>query len=82
MTITDFSTLPLTDQLEILYTDGVHLGKSKAGSLTVILYQFKRWYVEIYYEKYRQKVKFIRCTDSAEILNPYLEEIDIGELLK
>jgi hypothetical protein len=82
MTITDFSTLSLTDQLEILYTDGVHLGKRKADNLTVILYQFERWYVEIYYEKYRQKVKFLRCTDSGEILNPYLDDIEIGELLK
>jgi hypothetical protein len=80
MTITDFSTLSLTDQLEILYADGVYLGKRKTENLTVILYQFQKWYVEIYYEKYRQKVKFIRCTDSGEILNPYLEHINIDSI--
>lgn len=81
MTITDFSILSLADQLEILYAEGVHLAKRKADSLTVILYQFKKWYVEIYYERYRHKVKFTRCTDSSEILNPYLDEIDIDDIL-
>lgn len=80
MTITDFSILSLTDQLEILYTDGVHLGKRKADDITVILYQFKKWYVEIFYEKYRQTVKFIRCTESSEILNPYLDDINIDDI--
>lgn len=81
MTITDFSTLSLTDQLDILYTDGVHLGKRTADSIPVILYQFDKWYVEIHYERYRQKVKFTRCTDSSDILIPYLDNIDIDDIL-
>ena len=81
MTITHFSALPLTNQLELLYTEGVHLAKRECDGMPVLLYQFGKWYVEIFYEKYRSKVSYIRSTDDTEILTPYLDTLDIEDLI-
>lgn len=81
MTISDFSLLKLTDQLALLYADGVYLCKRKAGRTTVLLYQFQNVYVEIFYVKYRSIVHHIGYSSSTEILEPYLHLIPIGNIL-
>lgn len=81
MTITHFSTLSLVKQLELLYTEGVHLAKRNCDGTPVILYQFGKWYVEIFYEKYRSVVSHTRSTDGTEILEPYLDNLDIETLV-
>ena len=80
MTITDFTTLTLPDQMEFLYAEGVYLGKRKIAEETIILYQLKQLYIEIFYKKYRQIVSNIRCSNSTDILHPYLEHIPIDDL--
>jgi hypothetical protein len=81
MTISDFSLLKLTDQLTFLYEEGVYLSKRKSGKLTVILYQLQGAYIEIFYTKYRRVVHHIRFSESPDVLDPYLESIEIGSLL-
>jgi hypothetical protein len=78
MTITDFSLLKLTDQLALLYTEGVYLSKRKTGKMTVLLFQLHDTYIEIFYIEYRRVVHHIRYSSSTEILDPYLDSIDIG----
>ncbi len=81
MTITNFSALPLVNQIELLYSEGVHLAKRKYGEIDVILYQLGKWYVEIFYEKYRCVVSYIRTTAETSILDPYLDQLNIGEII-
>lgn len=78
MTISDFSLLKLTDQLALLYTEGVFLCKRKSGSMTVLLFQFQSTYIEIFYTRYRRVVHHIRYSQSTRILDPYLSSIVIG----
>lgn len=78
MTISDFSLLELTDQLALLYTDGVYLCKRKSGKTTVLLYQLKNMYVEIFYLIYRREVHHVTYSDSVDIVDPYLASIPIG----
>jgi len=81
MTITHFSALPLVNQLELLYTEGVHLAKRNCNGTPVIPYQFGKWYVEIFYNKYRSVVSHTRSTDDTGILEPYLDDLDIKDLI-
>jgi hypothetical protein len=78
MTISDFSLLKLTEQLALLYSDGVYLSKRKAGKMTVLLYQLQNVYVEIFYTSYRRVVHHISFSDSVDVLDPYLSSIPIG----
>lgn len=81
MTISDFSLLKLTDQLALLYAEGVYLSKRKTGKMTVLLFQFQNTYIEIFYTKYRRVVHHIRYSSSTDILDPYLDGISIENFL-
>lgn len=82
MTITDFSLLKLTDQLTLLYSDGVYLGKRRSKGMIILLFQFQNVYVEIFYIKYRRVVHHIGFSESTDILDPYLESIPIGNVFE
>jgi hypothetical protein len=82
MKIVDFTDLTLSDQVELLYRDGVFLAKIKQGNTYVILYQIEKMYVEIFYIRYRSVVSHIKCSESTEILQPYLEQIRLEEFLE
>jgi hypothetical protein len=81
MTITDFSLLTTTDKLAVLYKEGVFLAKRRVGSIRVLLYQYQKLYVEIFYREYRQVVDRVRCSEEVDILAPYLKLISIENLL-
>jgi hypothetical protein len=81
MTITDFSLLTTTEKLHILYTEGVYLAKRNIGSKSVILYQYQKLYIEIFYSRYRREVERIRCSEGMELLDPYLSAIPVATLI-
>ena len=82
MKIIDFAELALSDQLELLYKDGVYLSKRRQGFSYVILYQYRNLYVEIFYIRYRAVISHIICGESMNIIEPYLAEINVEELLE
>jgi hypothetical protein len=81
MTISNFSLLKLTDQLALLYSEGVFLCKRRSGKMVVLLFQLNNVYVEIFYTKYRRIVHHISYSESVDILDPYLSAISIENFL-
>ncbi|HEX2536539.1 MAG TPA: hypothetical protein VHK69_22505 [Chitinophagaceae bacterium] len=77
MMLTDFERLPETEQLDVLYEKGVYIGKRKSGKRNVLLYQLDSYYVEIVYLVHRCHVIQVRCSASTDLLDPYLEQIEI-----
>lgn len=77
MTQMDFRLLTQPEQLDVLYTTGVFIGKRKLGSTSVLLYQLEGFYVEVYYRKHRRYASKIHCFRSTEYLDPYLEQIEL-----
>lgn len=82
MTLFDFQLLSLSKQIEVLHSEGVYVGKRKSARQTMILYQVETFYVEVFYFRYRCFVERISCSQSTAVLNPYLQQIDVGELVK
>ena len=82
MTLYDFRLMCEKKQVSFLYRDGVYIGKRYDGNATVVLYQLAGFYVEISYRKYRRIISTIECFTSTKKLTPYLEQIDIEELVK
>jgi hypothetical protein len=81
MKTTDFDSLALRCQLELLYHEGVYIGK-KAGVLEVaVLYQLDSFYVEIHYSEYRRHIQWIHSFESTELLDPYLENMNVADLV-
>ncbi len=82
MTLFDFRNLPDTVQIDILYSEGIYVGKRKHGASIVVLYQLESFYVEVFYTKYRRYIRNINCFQSTAFLNPYLELIDVDEIIQ
>ena len=81
MTLFDFKLLAENDQLDLLYKEGVYIGKRKHNEIIVLLYQLDSFYVEVFYKKYRYYVQEVRCTDRTDCLDPYLEQINVEQLV-
>jgi len=77
-----FQMLSLNQQIDLLYADGVYIGKRKLYQYQHVLYQYDTFYVEVVYKKYRVSVNKINYYTSTACLDPYLEQIDAGELIK
>lgn len=80
--ISEFNELLQELQFELLQRDGVHIGKRMVGNQTVILLQLYSFYVEVYYEQYRKQIDHIITSNGTDILQPYLDQIDVRDLKK
>lgn len=77
MKLFDFKLLSQREQVDLLYSQGVYIGKKKQGTTVILLYQVDSFYVEIYYSKYRCHVLCVRCFTCTLRLDPYLDQIDV-----
>jgi hypothetical protein len=81
MSQSEFRQLTDTEQIDLLYSEGVYIDKRKVGDTTIVLYQLNGFYIEVCYYKYRLLIAWIRCSESVQILDPYLDKMDIAELV-
>jgi hypothetical protein len=77
----EFRILSDQEQLDIVYSKGVYIGKRKTRGLVSVLYQVESFYVELFYKKYRYHISHTRCSASIVIAEPYLDQIDLAELV-
>ena len=82
MTIFDFQLVSLRKQIDLLYQEGVYVGKRISSGEIIVLYQFETFYAEIFYCRYRYFVDRILCSQSTAVLHPYLEQINVDDLVK
>lgn len=79
---TEFNQLPEEMQFDMLHCDGVYVGKRKVNKQTVVMFQLYGFYVEVFYKQYRKKIDHIVTSDSTDILQPYITQIDVRDLRK
>jgi hypothetical protein len=80
LSLTEFMDLPQELQFEVLHKHGVYVGKRKVNDQTVVLFQLHGFYVEVYYKQYRKIIDRIVTSDHTEILQPYLDQINIRDI--
>jgi len=81
MKLLEFQLLSAPEQVNVLYEQGVYIGKRKKAHLTRLLYQIDSFYVEVVYRMYRRHIVGMRCSDSTGFLDPYLEQIDVEHVV-
>ena len=81
MTLYDFGILDERARVNLVYLEGVYLGKRKEEDATLVLYQLHGFYVEISYQKYRYHIRRIRAFASTFLLDPYLDDMAIENLV-
>ena len=78
--LSEYAKLTEDQQFEILHRDGAYAGKRKVGKQTVVLFQLYGFYVEVFYKHYRKIVDHTIATDNTDILQPYIDQIDVQDL--
>jgi hypothetical protein len=81
MTLFDFQILAQNEQIDLLYREGVYVGKRKQGDHTLVLYQLESFYVEVWYLQYRKWIEKLHCFRSTSLLDPYLDLMDLEHLV-
>ena len=81
MTLPEFKLMDYEKQVDLLHKEGVYVGKRKIFSQTVMLFQLHTFYVEVYYRVYRKVIDHLNSTASTQILDPYLEQINVEEVV-
>jgi hypothetical protein len=76
----EYNRLAHDQQFELLHRDGVYVGKRKIGLKVIVLFQLYAFYVEVYYEQYRKQIDYTVATDNTDILQPYIDQINIRDL--
>lgn len=77
---TEFMDLPQELQFDVLHKHGVYVGKRKIDGQSIVLFQLHGFYVEVYYKQYRKTIDRIVTSGHMDILQPYLEQINIKDL--
>ena len=80
MTFNDFIALDETSQEEVLAGKRCVWGRDE-GKFKVLLYQLSSFYVEVYYHKEHKEIKKLLPFEDTDLLAPYLNKIDISELI-
>lgn len=82
MTFNNFCNFTYTEKLQCIYEEGVYIGKRKICNDIAVIYQLNHFYFEIVYTKYRLQISTIRQSENVSIIAPYLDQIDVQELIK
>ncbi len=78
----EFDELLEEHQYDILHLDGVFIGKRKIANQTVVLFQLYSFYVEVYYTQYRKKIHHIVTSGNTDILQLYIDQVNVKGLNK
>lgn len=78
--LSEYSDLTEDQQFDILHCDGVYIGKRKLGKQILVLFQLYGFYVEVHYKHYRRQVHHTVATDNADILQHYIDQVNIRDL--
>lgn len=77
----EFKKLPSRRQRQLVVEQGVPLGKRESERYHIYLYALEGFYVEVYFFRGSGEYGTLKPFDEVEGLEPYLQQIDIHELL-
>ncbi|MEJ0106552.1 MAG: hypothetical protein WDO19_30180 [Bacteroidota bacterium] len=81
MTLHEFKSLDFNDQAAAIWSNGVLLEHKDEGQTRFILYSIDDFFAEIHYNQERNEITCINSLESDEELQPYLDKINLVELL-
>lgn len=82
MTQEQFNQLSKADQRNLLLTEGTFLEERQTRNHDVMLYEMDGFYAEAYFVKNTNKAVFFKSFADTALLEPYLNQIDIADLVQ
>lgn len=80
MSLSEFSRLHESAQAQVLIERGIFLAERLYKSIMIFLYQVDDFYVEVYHNLRFNVIQGITGFKDEDVLQPYLESIDISQL--
>lgn len=77
----EFKKLPSRRQRQLVVEQGVPLGKRESERYTIYLFALEGFYVEVYFFRCSGEYGTLKPFDEVDGLEPYLQQIDLQELL-
>lgn len=81
MKVVEFRKLPPKRQRRIVVEAGVPLGRRESRNFSIYLYALEGFYVEVYFFRETGEYGSLKPFDDVDGLTPYLQQIDIQEVL-
>jgi hypothetical protein len=81
MKLSDFILLAAEEKKWVVLHQGVLVGKQKTDDMMIFLFRLPAYYVEMYCRRDSKAIETFHVFDSVVPLSPYLESIEIGDLL-
>ena len=80
MDLLDFNTLPLQYQAQFTWDNGVFLASRRSREHVINLYYTRKFYVEVHFSLRNEGVDMISSFTNVNKLQPYLDQITLGNL--
>jgi hypothetical protein len=81
MTLQNFRALTQNKQNKKLLTEGVCIADRRTEEVQALLFQIDGFYVEVFFNGEGDEVLFSRNFEDVNELDPYLQSIDLSEML-
>lgn len=81
MTLYEYRTLSFQERSDVLHASGVLLSDRSCPPYHLSLFQLYSFYVEVYFHQGHQHIDSLRPFNSMQLLDPYLEQIDVSGLI-
>jgi len=81
MNLCDFCLLSMEQKRSAVLKDAVLIDKRNKDHMVIFLLQLHAFYVEMYYDLRKNNVDGFRFFDETTLLDPYLKNIQIDELM-
>ena len=81
MKLSDFILLNEKEKQQAVLHEGVLIGKRKNNTSVVFLFQIEHFYVEARFNVKDKGIEEFRMFDHSTLLQPYLDDIPIDDLL-
>lgn len=81
MTAAQFDLLNIHDQESLIFLEGEFIAARQEPEFIVRLFQFDSFYVEFYYHQVQNHPVSVRSFTDVEKLEPYLDSIDLSDLI-
>ncbi len=82
MRLSDFILLDPKEKREVVLHKGVLIGKRKTHLSMIFLFEMGGFYVETFFDITSKDIREFRIFDHTKLLHPYLESIQIDNLLE
>lgn len=78
MTLYQFKILEEHEQAQAVWEQGEHVGTRMTAKYKILLWVVNEFYVEMFYNYIDDKIEKIRSFRNLDLIEPYLEQIDIS----